>query len=114
MAEAKTKADEMLETIATEGTHYENKQSSSINSTVSDWLFDEARKYGVKVVTIAPDMTKTDLYRNADFREGDEEESYLLPEEVADAVEYVLNQRDGVVVTDLTLKPQLHRIKRKR
>lgn len=82
-------------------------------TSFSHSLFDEARKYGVKVVTIAPDMTKTDLYRNADFREGDEEESYLLPEEVADAVEYVLNQRDGVVVTDLTLKPQLHRIRRK-
>ena len=33
-------------------------------------LFDEARKYGVRVVTISPDMTRTNLYRNADFREG--------------------------------------------
>lgn len=76
-------------------------------------LFDEARKYGVKVVTIYPDMTKTDLYRNADFEEGEEPESYLLPQEVADAVEFVLSQREGMVVTDITLKPQLHRIKRK-
>lgn len=82
-------------------------------TSFSHSLFDEARKYGVKVVTIAPDMTKTDLYRNADFREGDEAESYLLPEEVADAVEFVLNQRAGVVVSDISLKPQLHRIKRK-
>lgn len=82
-------------------------------TSFSHSLFVEARKYGVKVVTIAPDMTKTDLYRNADFREGDEAESYLLPEEVADAVEFVLDQRAGVVVSDITLKPQLHRIKRK-
>lgn len=76
-------------------------------------LFDEARKCGVKVVTISPDMTQTKLYRNADFSEGDEEGSYLLPEEVAEAVAFVLSQREGVVVTDITLRPQLHRIKRK-
>ena len=76
-------------------------------------LFDEARKYGVKVVTISPDMTQTNLYRNADFREGEEEASYLLPEEVADAVAFVLSQREGMVVTDITLRPQLHRIRKK-
>lgn len=82
-------------------------------SSFSRSLFDEARKYGVKVVTISPDMTKTNLYRNANFKEGEEEESYLLPEEVAGAVEYVLSQREGLVVSDITLKPQIHRITRK-
>lgn len=82
-------------------------------SSFSHSLFDEARKYGVKVVTISPDMTKTNLYRNANFREGDEPESCLLPEEVAQAVEYVLSRREGLVVSDITLKPQLHRITRK-
>ncbi len=82
-------------------------------SSFSRSLFDETRKYGVKAVTISPDMTDTALYRNADFATGDEPESYLLPEEVADAVEYVLAQRDGLVVTELALRPQLHRIKRK-
>lgn len=76
-------------------------------------LFDEARKYGVRVVAICPDMTKTELYRNADFTVGEETESYLLPEEVAQAVEFVLSQREGAVVSDLTLRPQLHRIRRK-
>ena len=76
-------------------------------------LFDEARKYGVKVVTISPDMTQTNLYRHANFREGDEPESYLLPEDVAGAVEWILGQREGVIVTELALKPQLHRMKRK-
>lgn len=75
-------------------------------------LFDEARKYGVKVVAVFPDMTKTNLYRNADFREGDVIESYLLPEEVADAVEFIISRREGMVVAEVTLKPQLHRIRR--
>lgn len=77
-------------------------------------LFDEVRKYGVKVTTILPDMTKTNLYRNADFDVGNEEESYLLPEEVAGAVEFALCQREGAVVSEILLKPQLHRIKRKK
>ncbi len=58
-------------------------------------------------------MTQTNLYRNADFREGDEPESYLLAEDVAGAVEWILGQREGVIVSDIVLKPQLHRIKRK-
>lgn len=82
-------------------------------ASFSHSLFDETRKYGVKVVTIFPDITQTNLYRNADFREGDEIESYLLPEDVAKAVEFILNQREGVIVSDITLKPQIHRIKRK-
>ncbi len=82
-------------------------------SSFSHSLFDEARKYGVKVVAISPDMTQTNLYRNADFREGDETESYLVPEDVAEAVEWILSQREGVIATDITLKPQIHRIKRK-
>ena len=76
-------------------------------------LFDEARKYGVKVVSVAPDMTKTNLYRHADFREGDEADCYLIPEEVAQAVAFILSQREGMVITDLTLKPQRHQIKKK-
>lgn len=82
-------------------------------SSFSHSLFDETRKYGVKVITISPDMTQTNLYRNADFQEGDAPESYLLPEDVAGAVEWILRQREGVIVSDITLKPQLHRIKRK-
>ena len=62
---------------------------------------------------IQPDMAKTDLYRNADFCEGEEEASYLLPEEVAEAAAFALAQREGLVVTEITVKPQFHRIRRK-
>lgn len=83
-------------------------------TSFSHSLFDEARKYGVKVTAIHPDMTQTNLYRNADFMEADEEEAYLKPEEVAQAVEYILSRREGMVVSDITLQPQLHRIKKKK
>ena len=79
-------------------------------SSFSASLFDEVRKYGVKVVTLHPDMTKTNLYRNANFCEGDTMDSYLLPEEVASACQMILHARDGLVVTDLTIQPQLHKL----
>jgi Short-chain dehydrogenases of various substrate specificities len=82
-------------------------------SSFSKSLFDEVRKYGVKVVTIHPDMTKTDFYRNADFSEGEAEDTYLKAEEVAKAVEFVLDGREGMVVSEITLQPQKHQIRRK-
>ena len=82
-------------------------------TSFSHSLFDEARKYGVKVINIEPDMTATNLYRNADFAADEDAEARLLPEEIADAVWYAVSQREGLVVTDIVLKPQLHRIKRK-
>ena len=83
-------------------------------TSFSHSLFDEARKYGVKVVNIQPDMARTNLYRNADFTCSEEEAAYLLPEDVAEAVAWILNQRQGVLVTDLTIKPQLHRIRKRK
>ena len=83
-------------------------------SSFSRSLFEEARKYGVKVVNVQPDMTQTNLYRNADFKEDEDKMAHLLPEDVASAVAYALEQPEGTVVTEFTIRPQLHRIKRKR
>lgn len=83
-------------------------------SHFSDSLFEETRKAGVKVVTIHPDMTKTNFYENANFREGDLPESYITGECVAKAVEMILNQREGTVLTDITIKPQKHMITKKK
>lgn len=76
-------------------------------------LYDEARKYGIKVTTILPDMTDTNLYRNADFEASKEEAARLLPEDVADAVAYILQADPHMTITEFTVKPQLHRIEKK-
>ncbi len=81
-------------------------------SSFSDSLFDEVRKYGVKVITIHPDMTRTNFYRNAGFCEGITEDTYVKPEEVANSVDFILNQREGMVVSEITLKPQKHQIRK--
>ncbi|MBU5442341.1 SDR family oxidoreductase [Paenibacillus sp. MSJ-34] len=76
-------------------------------------LFDEIRKTGARVVSLHPDMTQTPFYDRLDFREGEEPDSYITPECVADAVRTVLTLREGSVITDLTIRPQRHQIRRK-
>ena len=76
-------------------------------------LFDEARKYGVRVTAILPDMTDTELYRHADFTADPAMDAHLEAEDVTDAVEYALTTRAGTCVPEIILRPQLHRIKKK-
>ena len=82
-------------------------------TSLSASLFDEARKYGVRVVAIHPEMTDTELYRNADFGVYPDTSCYLTPDSVADAVMYAINVPSGMVINDITMNPQFHRIQRK-
>ena len=74
-------------------------------------LFDETRKNNIKVTTLLPDMTKTNLYRNADFTADDD--ACLFPEDIADTISYVLSAGSHINVTELTIQPQKHRIQKK-
>lgn len=76
-------------------------------------LFDEARKYGVRVTCIHPDMTKSNFYRNADFKESDAFDTCLQPEDIARAVRMLVTARNGMVFSELTLQPQKHRLEKK-
>ena len=40
-------------------------------------------------MSVHPDMTSTDLYRNADFKEDEDMAAHLEPQEVAQTVEYI-------------------------
>lgn len=81
-------------------------------TSFSNSLFDEVRKYGVKVITLHPDMTRSNFYRHANFCEGSQEDSFLYPEEIAGAVDMILNQRDGMLISELTIKPQKHQLRK--
>ncbi|AYD40104.1 SDR family NAD(P)-dependent oxidoreductase [Clostridium fermenticellae] len=80
----------------------------------SESLFEESRKYGVKIVTIHPDIVKTHFYDKCNFREGDADDSYIMPECIGDAVQNILSQKEGIIVTDMTIRPQRHMITRKK
>ncbi len=73
-------------------------------------LFDEVRKNGIKITTLLPDMTQTNLYRNADFTA--DETACLFPEDIADTVSYILSCGDHLNFTELTIQPQKHRIRK--
>lgn len=76
-------------------------------------LFEEVRKYGVRITVLTPDLTRTDLYRNASFTACDEEDTALTPEEVADYAMFALSARDGMNLTELIIQPQRHKLLKK-
>ncbi len=76
-------------------------------------LFEEVRKYGVRVTVLAPDMTRTELYRNASFCAAEDMDASLTPEEVAEYALFALTARNGLNLTELTMQPQRHRLERK-
>ena len=82
-------------------------------SSFSASIFEEGRKHGIKVVDICPDMTDTNLYRNADFGVAKEDPmSYLVPEDVAEVVTGILDMREGTSCTKVRIVPQHRRIGR--
>lgn len=74
-------------------------------------LFEEVRKNGIKVTTLLPDMTQTNLYRNADFTA--DPSACLFAEDIADTIAYILGCGEHLNVTELTIQPQKHRILKK-
>lgn len=82
-------------------------------SHFSKSLFEEVRKYGVGVTVLQPDMTRTPFYDKLDFEPGIDADAAILPEQVADAVRYILESSCNFVVSEVSLRPQLGRILRK-
>ena len=78
-----------------------------------DSLFNEVRKSGVSVVNILPDLTDTPFYDNLDFKPHENPMAHLKTEDVIKAVDMVLTQREGSVVTQINLRPQKLQIERK-
>lgn len=81
-------------------------------SSFAKSLFEEVRKYNVRVTVLAPDMTQTDLYRNAAFCASEDTNAALTPEEVADYALFALTARKGLNLTEFTMQPQRHRLER--
>lgn len=75
-------------------------------------IFEEARKHNVKVIEICPDMTATNLYRNADFSIDDDPRAYLEPLDVANVLKNALELKNGCI-TRISVVPQLNRVKKK-
>ena len=67
-------------------------------------LFEEVRKSGVKVTSINPDMTQTPFFDALHFSPSNDEQTYLLPQTIAQSVLDVLHVNGAI--TDMTIRPQ--------
>lgn len=76
-------------------------------------LFDEARKSGIRVTTLLPDMVPTGFYDDTDFEPSPDPLCHITSECVVNAMELVLDARAGTVPTQITLKPERVGINRK-
>ncbi|TGL55918.1 SDR family oxidoreductase [Leptospira kemamanensis] len=77
-------------------------------------LFDELRKFSVKVNLLVPDITKTSFYDSLNIEPDQDPESYLLPEQIATIVKQLLLDAPGMIVPEIHISPQLFKIKRKK
>ncbi len=77
-------------------------------------LFVEARKSGIKVININPDITNTPFFNELNFGVTNDPLSFIEPTCIADIVEEVLNKKDGTVITDITIEPQLFKIDKRK
>lgn len=77
-------------------------------------LFDELRKYSVKVHLVIPDITKTDFYNHLSIEPDQDPKSYLLPDQIADVVEHLILDQSGFVVPEIVVRPEIFKIKRKK
>jgi short-subunit dehydrogenase len=71
----------------------------------SQALREECAKSQVKVTLINPGMVKTEFFEPLAFEPGDDESNYILPEDLAAAVNYILMTRPGIVVDELVINP---------
>ena len=73
-------------------------------------LFAEARKSGIKVININPDITNTPFFDKLNFKATNDPLSFIDPVCISNIIEEVLNKKEGTVITDITIEPQLFKI----
>ncbi len=68
-------------------------------------LREECGKSNVRVCLINPGMVKTPFFEKLNFEPGPHETNSILPEDVAEAVSYVLSSRPQIVIDEINLSP---------
>lgn len=76
-------------------------------------LREECAKDGVRVCLINPGMVKTAFFESLNFAPGDSEANFLIVEDIADAVSYILNSRPEMLIDEINLNPASKVVKKK-
>jgi uncharacterized protein len=69
-------------------------------------LFEEVRKHGVNVVSINPDMTDTAFFDQLRFNPAADPDTRLEADDIAQTIQNILQMREGVAITDITVRAQ--------
>ena len=69
-------------------------------------LRQECAASGLRVSIINPGMVRTEFFKELDFYPGKAPDNYILPDDVAVAVQMVLEARQGTVFDEINLSPQ--------
>lgn len=76
-------------------------------------LREECSKDRVRICLINPGMVKSPFFDSLSFEPGEDSANFLLPEDVADAVAYVLNSRAEIVIDEINLNPATKVVRKK-
>ncbi|MDD3770924.1 MAG: SDR family oxidoreductase [Campylobacterota bacterium] len=69
-------------------------------------LFEELRSAGVGVLTLNPDMTDTPFFDTLRFGVGEGDDVKLFASDIAEALKNALSMREGVSITEITVRPR--------
>jgi len=76
-------------------------------------LRDECSKSGIAVSVINPGMVKTPFFDALSFEPGPDPDNYLMPDDVANAVSFVLGAKASSVIDEINLSPLKHVVRSK-
>ena len=68
-------------------------------------LREECGNSNVRVCLINPGMVKTAFFEQLSFEPGDDKSNFIEPEDVAEAVSFVLNSSVQIVIDEINLSP---------
>jgi NADP-dependent 3-hydroxy acid dehydrogenase YdfG len=68
-------------------------------------LRDECSRNGVRVTVINPGMVKSPFFNTLGFEPGHHDENFIIPEDIANAVQMVLSSRKETVFDEINLSP---------
>ena len=68
-------------------------------------LREECSKDRVKICLINPGMVQTPFFDALSFTPGDDPTHHLVPDDIAEAVSYVINSRSEMVIDEINLNP---------
>lgn len=68
-------------------------------------LRDECARSGIRVSIINPGMVKSAFFDKLDFEPGADTSNYLEPNDVAEAVNFIINADPSITIDELNLNP---------